>query len=391
MFFKLKDTNFESKKVLIRVDYNVPIKNSVITDDMRIKKSLSTIRYVLDNGASQVILVSHLGRPKGEYTPEFSLKPVADRLGELLEQKVVLVSNPRITNITELPPDKVVVLENLRFEKYEEENDEVLAKKLASLCDVFVFDAFGVSHREHASVVGVPRFVRSCSGLLMEEEIEYLTLESPKRPFVAIVGGAKSDKIGVIKSLIERVDTLIIGGVLANTFLKAKGEDIGNSKYTKEDILVAKDLLKDHTKKIALPVDFIVGKEFSEDTESRVLGIHDDLTGWMILDIGPYTISGYKKILCDAKTIVWGGPIGAFEFEKFRRGTWDVANYMSGLSATKIIGGGDSADAINLFNLTNKMTHVSTGGGASLEVLAGHVLPAVTALEENYGKYQNIK
>jgi len=385
MFHKLKDFNFENKKVLLRVDFNVPIENSVIKNDSRIRKALPTINKILENNPHQLIIISHLGRPNGEYIPELSLKPVAERLSQLLGKSVYFETNPRINNIDHVSDANIVMLENLRFDRVEKENNDNFAKKLASFGEVFVLDAFGTCHREHASIVGVPKFLPSCAGLLLEKEIKFLkdNLNKPKKPFVAIIGGAKFDKIKVINSLINKVNTIIITGIMANTFLKALGKDIGDSKYDPDSIDYAKELVDKYEKKIALPVDFILGKEFTNDTESSVAGIEDDISGKIIMDIGPYTISGYKEILTKARTIVWGGPIGVFEFDKFRRGTWDIANHLATLKAVKIIAGGDSATAIETFKLEDKMTHVSTGGGASLELLAGTKLPGIEALEQN--------
>jgi len=389
MYFTLKDVELKEKRVLVRVDFNVPIKNGVIGDDSRIRKALPTIEYILKKKAKQVIICSHLGRPDGEYKPEDSLKPVHERLETLLGQKVFFENNPRINNIVQVSDDKIVLLENLRFDKVEEDNDEEFAKKLSSFADVFVLDAFGTAHRAHASVVGSTKYLPSCAGLLMDNEIKFLreAVTKPKRPFVAIIGGAKADKIGVITSLIQKVDVLIIGGVLANTFLKAKGIDIGNSKIDKESLDFDKERLAKY-KNVSLSVDFILGRSYDKNTESRVAGISDDLRGWMILDIGPYTITGYSDILKKSKTITWAGPIGVYEFDKFRRGTWDIARCIAQTNAVKVIGGGDSADAIESFGLSDKMTHVSTGGGASLELLAGNQLPGIVALEENYIKFK---
>jgi len=390
MFNKLKNLNFKDKKVLVRVDFNVPITNGIITDDSRIKKTLPTLNYILSKKPTQIIIISHLGRPKGEYAPEFSLKPVCEKLSTLLNEKVFFESNPKIRNINVLDTSKIVMLENLRFDNGEESNDLDFSKKLASFADLFVLDAFGISHREHASIVGVPELLPSCSGLLFEKEIKFLsdTIKKPKKPFVAIIGGAKADKIDVITLLLEKVDTLIIGGVLANTFLKAKGQNIGNSKYDNESLDFAKKVLLKYPEKIALPVDYILGKEFSENTESKVAGLTDNLDNWMIMDIGPYTITGYKEILKKAKTIIWAGPIGVFEFDKFKRGTWDIANTLAETKSTTIIGGGDSASAIINFGLEDKMSHVSTGGGASLAVLSGEIIPGLNALEKNYDKFK---
>ncbi|MEM3374688.1 MAG: phosphoglycerate kinase [Candidatus Woesearchaeota archaeon] len=388
MYFKLKDFNFKDKRVLLRVDFNVPIKNNVISDDSRIRKAIPTIEYILEKKPKQLIIISHLGRPES-YQPEFSLKPVCERLNQLLGKDFMFHSNPYIRNIPVLPDFQRIMLENIRFDKGEEENDLKLAEKLASFADLFVFDAFGVCHRDQASVSGIPKFLPSCMGFLMEKEVTFLKekMENPEKPFVAIIGGAKEDKISVIDRLIEKVDTLIVGGVLANTFLKAKGLNIGNSKYSKEYLDYAKKMLEKYPNKIALPVDYICADSFSENAKTRCAGLPDDITGWIIMDIGPYTITGYKEILSKAKTVVWAGPIGVFEWEPFKRGTWDIARHLAELNITKIIGGGDSGEAIIKFGLEDKMTLVSTGGGASLELLSGKEMPGIKALEENYNLF----
>ncbi len=390
MFSKLEDYDFKEKRILLRADLNVPIQNNEITNDSRIRKSIPTIKAILDKKPHQLIIISHLGRPKGEYSPELSLKPVAEHLQKLLGQKIHFETNPRINNLTGVPDEKIVMLENLRFDNVEIDNDDFFAHKLAGFADVFVLDAFGAVHRNHASIVGVPKYIPSCAGLLLEREISYLrdTLSKPEKPYVAIIGGAKTDKEKVIDVLLEKVDMLIVGGVLANTFLKAKGFNIGKSKFSNEFIEHAKQLIEKYPNKIAVPVDFIIGNKFSEDAEARVAGIKDNIDSWMILDIGPYTISGYIKILNKAKTVFWAGPIGVFEYEKFRRGTWDIARNLAELDITKIIGGGESAAAIEFFKLQDKMTHVSTGGGAALELISGNVLPGIKALEENYEKFK---
>jgi phosphoglycerate kinase len=390
MYFRLKDFDLQGKRVLLRADFNVPVKDNKITDDSRIKKTIPTIEYILDKNPRQLILISHFGRPEGDYDPEFSLRIVYERLRHLLGKEIYFETNPRINNIPHMTDAKIVMLENLRFDKVETDNDEEFSKKLASFADVFVFDAFGASHRPHASVVGVEKFIPSCAGLLMENEIKYLRddMRNPEKPFIAIIGGAKSDKISVITRLIETVDMLIIGGVLANTFLKASGKDIGSSKFSTESLEFAKQVLTDHPDKIALPVDFIIADKFAADAKTKIAGINENIDGWMIMDIGPYTISGYLKLLEKAKTVVWAGPIGVFEFEAFRRGTWDIAKKLSELHIMKIVGGGDSADAIETMGLADRFTHISTGGGASLELLSGAELPGIKALEENYEKFK---
>lgn len=390
MFYSLERLSYTKKKVLVRADYNVPMEKGEITDDSRIRKTLPTLKYLLSQNPAQIILVSHLGRPEGEFKQEFSLKPVAARLSALLGQPVYLEPTPKAVDIKSLPSQQILMLENIRFDKGEEKNDPAIAKALAGFADVFVFDAFGVSHRDQASVTGVMKLLPTAAGYLMQKEVDFLKtrMQNPEHPFVAIIGGAKEDKIEVIDKLIGKVDSLIVGGVLANTFLKAKGIDIGLSKFSKEHVSYAKDLLKKYESKINLPVDFIVADSYREDAGTRCAGINDDLTKWMIMDIGPYTITGYKGLLSKAKTIVWAGPIGVFEWTPFRRGTWDVASFISTLDCVKIIGGGDSGDAIERFGLADKMTLVSTGGGASLELLSGKDLPGVVGLEENYKKFK---
>jgi phosphoglycerate kinase len=391
MFFKLKDFDFSNKRVLVRVDFNVPVdKANNITDDSRIKKTLPTLKYILDKKPKQLIIISHFGRPEGEYKPEFSLKNVAKRLQELLLKEVYLMPIPKAADIPKLPNNKIIMLDNLRFDKGEEANDDSLAKKLADFGDLFVFDAFGVSHRDQASVTGVPKYIPACAGLLMEKEVEFLkdVVDDPKKPFTAIIGGAKEDKIAVIDKLINKVDNLIVGGVLANTFMTAKGQNIGASKFSKESLIYATKLINQYGNKIHTPVDFIVADRFAADASTRCAGLSDNIDGWMIMDIGPYTIAGYKQILSQSKTVIWAGPIGVFEFEPFKRGTLDIATHLAGLDIIKVIGGGDSSEAIEKFGLAGKMSHVSTGGGASLELLSGKVLPGVKALEENYTRFK---
>ncbi|MFH2020788.1 MAG: phosphoglycerate kinase [archaeon] len=390
MFSKLKDYNYKDKKVLIRVDFNVPIQQGIIADDTRIRKALPTIDYILKKKPAQLIIISHLGRPDGEYKPEFSLKPVCVRLQEILGQEVYFEPNPRIISINSLPQNKILMLENLRFDKAEESGDDDFAKKLSEFCDIFVLDAFGACHRPHASISVIQKYVTSCAGFLMEKEIKFLrdSIKRPKRPFVAIIGGAKADKIDVIDKLIQKVDALIIGGVLANTFLKAKNISIGNSKVSDETLEYAKNLLEKYPEKIHLPVDYILADRFAADARTRCAGLPDNIDGWMIMDIGPYTISGYNELLSKSNTILWAGPIGVFEWESFRRGTWDIASHLAEISATKIICGGDSGEAIEKFHLAERMTHVSTGGGASLELLAGNDLPGISALEANHNKFK---
>lgn len=387
----VRDIDLKGKKVIVRCDFNVPLdENKNITDNRRIVGALDTIKYLLEQNA-KIILVSHLGRPKGEVKPEFSLKPVADELSRLLGKKVKLAddiigkSAKKLTS--EMSEGDIVLLENVRFDSREEKNDLEFAKQLASMADVYVNDAFGTAHRAHSSTAGIAEFLPAVSGFLMEKELNFLgtALENPERPFVAILGGAKvSDKIAVIDNLLEKVDCLIIGGAMANTFIKAKGYNVGKSLCEDDKIELAKELMKKaETKgvKFVLPIDCRLGREFSKDTESKVADIDDVTDEWSIFDVGPKTIDLYKKELANAKTVVWNGPVGLFEFDKFAVGTNSVAEILAGLTDAKtIIGGGDSAAAVEKSGLAGKMTHISTGGGASLEFLEGKKLPGVECL-----------
>ena len=388
----VRDIDVQNKKVLVRCDFNVPQdENLNITDNRRIVSSLDTIKYLLDNNA-KVILCSHLGRPKGEVKKEFSLAPVAKELSRLLGREVKLaedvVGESAKSLTADMNPGDVVLLENVRFEPGEEKNDEELSKKFASLAEIYVNDAFGSAHRAHSSTAGVAAYLPAVSGFLMEKEINFLgtALENPERPFVAILGGKKvSDKINVIDNLLEKVDTLIIGGGMAFTFIKAQGYNIGNSICEEDKLDLAKSLLeKAETKgvKLMLPVDTKVGKEFSEDTESMTVDSKEIPDGWEGLDIGEKTVAEYAEELRKAKTVVWNGPLGVFELKKFAVGTNEIAKVLGTLSATTIIGGGDSASAIEKAGLSDKMTHISTGGGASLEFLEGKKLPGIECLQD---------
>ena len=372
--------NFKDQKVLVRVDFNVPIKGGKITDDSRIKKALPTINHILSCDPKQIIIISHLGRPKGKVNKKYSMKKPASRLSHLLKKRVYFEKNSNLRKLN-LPNKKIIVLENLRYDIGEKNNDEIFSKKLSSYANVFVFDAFGVAHRSHSSVVGIPKYLPSCFGLLMEKEIKHLktNMKNPKRPFVAIIGGAKADKIAVINQLLKKVDYLIISGILANTFLKTKNYDIGISKFDEKSIPICKKMLIKYPKKIKLPKDYITGLEFNEKTKSK-LEEGKKING-MIMDIGPKTIESYKKILGKAKTIVWAGPIGVFEYKKFEKGTKEIAQFLSKLNATVIVGGGDSGEAIHKYKLEKKITHVSTGGGASLEMLSGKKLPVFKVIK----------
>ncbi|SEG08258.1 phosphoglycerate kinase [Caloramator fervidus] len=389
----VRDIDVKGKKVIVRCDFNVPQdKDGNITDDRRIVAALPTIKYLIENGA-KVILMSHLGRPKEGYDPKYSLKPVAERLSQLLNKEVKLAEDPEVVGenairlTSEMKEGDVVLLENVRFVKTETKNDLEFAKKLASLADIFVNDAFGTAHRAHSSTAGIAQFIPAVAGFLIEKEISVMgkALENPERPFVAILGGAKvSDKIGVINNLLEKVDKLIIGGGMAYTFLKAQGINIGNSLLEEDKIDYAKEMLekaKQKGVKVYLPVDHVVAKEFKEDAEHMVVDVEIP-EGYMGLDIGPKTIKLYEEALQDAKTVIWNGPMGVFEFKAFAVGTKAVAEALSKLDATTIIGGGDSAAAVEQLGYSEKMTHISTGGGASLEFLEGKELPGIAALND---------
>jgi len=391
--YSVRDLDLRGKKVFIRVDFNVPIKNGAITDDTRITSSLPTIHYALDQGA-RVILASHLGRPKGKPAAEFSLKPVADRLSELLERPVTFaadcVGEPARKAVAEAEGTRVALLENLRFHSEEENNDAGFARSLAELAEVYVNDAFGAAHRAHASVAAmVPHFTAAGAGLLMEKELEYLglALGEPERPFVAVIGGAKvSDKIEVIESMMSRVDRLLIGGAMAYTFFKALGMPVGKSLVEDDKLDAARSIL-DHAKArgvvLQLPVDHVVADKIDAASPTEVLKVGDATLGErMGLDIGPESARLYAGLLSDAKTVVWNGPMGVFEVAPFAKGTLAVANAVAGVSGTTIIGGGDSVAAINAAGVADRMTHISTGGGASLEFLGGAELPGVAALPD---------
>lgn len=389
----VRDIDVNGKKVIVRCDFNVPCdKDGNITDDRRIRAALPTIKYLIENNA-KVILMSHLGRPKEGYDAKFSLKPVAKRLSELLEKDVKLAEDKEVVGenalrlTKEMKTGDVVLLENVRFVKTETKNDMEFAKKLASLADIFVNDAFGTAHRAHSSTAGVASFIPAVAGFLIEKEISIMgkALENPERPFATILGGAKvSDKIGVINNLLEKVDILIIGGGMAYTFLKAQGLSIGNSLVENEKLDYAREMLekaKEKNVKILLPVDNIAAKEFKADAEYKVVkgGIPD---GYMGLDIGPETCEAFASALEGCKTVIWNGPMGVFEMPAFAKGTRKIAEVLSKLDATTIIGGGDSAAAVEQLGFADKMTHISTGGGASLEFLEGLELPGIAALND---------
>jgi len=384
----VRDVDVKGKKVLMRVDFNVPLKGDTITDDTRIRGALPTIQYLLKQGAA-LILMSHLGRPKGKVVPELSLKPVAARLGELLGQEVKLAPGTVGAEVeaaaAALKPGDVLILENTRFLAGEEKNDPAMAEQLAKLGDLYVNDAFGAAHRAHASTAGIAAYLPAVAGLLMEKEIEFLgaAIEAPEQPFVAIIGGAKiSDKIGVIRNLLTKVDALLIGGGMANTFLAAQGYEMADSLVEEESIDTAKALMAEGGSKLVLPVDGVVADAFSADANAKVVPVDGVEAGWRILDIGPATVKLFGKKLADAKMVVWNGPMGVFEFPAFAKGTTAVAEMVAASGATSIVGGGDSVSAIQQAGLTDKMSHISTGGGASLEMLEGKELPGLAVLDD---------
>ncbi len=383
----IKDLDLKGKRLFIRVDFNVPLAagGKEITSDKRVKSSIPTIQYALDHGAA-VILASHLGRPKGKVNPEMSLQPVAARLSELLKITVVMAPDCVGRDVEAMlpKPGEVLLLENLRFHAEEEQNDPGFAKQLASLCDLYVNDAFGTAHRAHASTVGMIQFVpEAAAGLLMEQELKYLTMvtDNPQRPAIAILGGAKvSDKIEVIENLTRIVDRLMIGGAMAYTFLKCQGEPVGRSLVENDKLDLAKQLLLDHGDKLMLPVDHVVAAELKEGAENDTVTTIPD--GMMGLDIGPRTIDLFAKEIAGAKTVIWNGPMGVFEKPPFDKGTMAIAHAVADSDAVSVVGGGDSEKAIKSAGVSDKISHVSTGGGASLEFLSGVKLPGVEALSD---------
>ena len=387
------DVELSEKNVYVRVDYNVPMdKEGHITDDRRIRATLPTIEYLLGAGASGIVIASHMGRPKGEVKPELSLEPVAKRLSELLERPVQFVHDCVGKETTEmkhsLTSGQILLLENLRFHKEEEKNGQDFAASLVEGCQVAVNDAFGVSHRAHASVVGVGKLLPMVSGLLLKKEIDFLdgVIEKPERPFAAIIGGAKiSDKIQVIANLMEKADVILIGGGMANTFVAAEGYDMGKSLQDKDRFELARNLMKkakEMGSTIMLPVDFMAADAFAENAHTKVLEAKDFSDPWMALDIGPKTIRLYVDTLKKMKTVVWNGPMGVFEMKAFAKGTFTIAKAIAELDATTVIGGGESASVVDQLGIGDRFSHVSTGGGASLEMLEGMILPGVSILAD---------
>ncbi len=383
----VKDIDLKGKRVLMRVDFNVPMQDGKVTDDKRIKASLPTIQYVLDQGAS-LILMSHLGRPKGGPSPEFSLKAAAEVLSNLLGRPVKMAPDtvgPQVEKMAkELKPGEVLMLENTRFYPGEEKNDLDLAKKMAALGEVYVNDAFGSAHRAHSSTEGVARFLPAVSGFLMEQELEYLgrATANPEHPYIAILGGAKiSDKIAVVENLLKKCDKLIIGGGMANTFLAARGYNMQDSLVEAASVEVAKGIMQKAGDKLMLPVDAVVADKFEAEADSKVVDVDKIPAGWRMMDIGPKSIELFEKAIKGAKLVVWNGPMGVFEMPKFAEGTFAIARALADSGATTVIGGGDSASAVKKAGVAKKMTHVSTGGGASLEFLEGKELPGVAALQ----------
>ena len=384
----IRDIDVHGKRVLVRVDYNVPIAEGKVTDDTRIRAAMPTVEYLLQHGAA-LILCSHLGRPKDGPDLKYSMRPVAAHLSALLGQPVAFAEDcigPTAEAAAKgLQPGDVLVLENTRFHPQETKNDPEMARQLAALADIYVNDAFGSAHRAHASTEGVARFLPAVAGFLMEDEIRYLgqAIDQPQRPFIAILGGAKiSDKIGVIRNLLTKADQVLIGGGMANTFFKAQGYHIADSLVEEDALETARQLLQDGGTTLRLPVDVVIADRFDANAELKVMPMGQIPDGWRILDIGPETIDAFGKVIGDAGTIVWNGPMGVFEFPRFAEGTFGVARLVAKSNAISVIGGGDSVAAINQAGLAGQITHISTGGGASLEMLEGLVLPGLAALQD---------
>jgi phosphoglycerate kinase len=384
----IRDFNYSGKKVLVRVDFNVPLADGMVSDDTRIRAAIPTIKYLLDQNAA-VILCSHLGRPKGKADPAYSMRPTAAHLATLLDKPVAFAEDcigPKAEEAAaKLKPGEVLVLENTRYHAEEEANDPEMDKQLASLADYYVNDAFGSAHRAHASTAGVAAYLPAAAGFLMEKEIQYLgqAIADPKRPFVAILGGAKiSDKIGVIRNLLEKADKVLIGGGMANTFFAAEGYQMADSLVEADAIDTAKELLAAADERLVLPVDMVIADAFEDGAQSKVLPVGDVPDGWRVLDIGPESVKVFSEALKGSGTVVWNGPMGVFEFPTFAKGTFALAKAVADCGGTTIIGGGDSVSAVKKSGLADKITHISTGGGASLEMLEGIELPGVAVLQD---------
>lgn len=389
----VRDVDVKGKRVLVRVDFNVPMSDSKdggkqVANDNRIRSALPTIEYLLDNRAA-VILMSHLGRPKGEVKIEFSLKPVSDHLSELIGIPVIFsedcIGSGAEESANALQPGEVLLLENTRFHAGETKNDPDMAKALAALADIYVNDAFGSAHRAHASTEGIAHYIPAVAGFLMEKEIRFLgqAVADPERPFIAILGGAKiSDKIGVIRHLLDRADRVLIGGGMANTFFNAQGYPLGDSLLEEEALDSAREIIAESGDHLRLPFDVVIADAFSNDANSKVMNMGPVPEGWRILDIGPKTVEAYKKVILEAKTVVWNGPMGVFEFPRFAQGTFEIARAVAESQAVSIIGGGDSVAAIQEAGVAEQIDHLSTGGGASLEMLEGKELPGLIALQD---------
>ena len=384
----VRDIDVHGKRVLVRVDFNVPLRDRTVTDDTRIRASLPTLNSLLGQGAA-LVLCSHLGRPKGKAVAELTMDPVAERLAELLDRPVKklddCVGAEVVAAVNEMQPGDVILLENTRFHPEEQANDAGFAEQLAGLADVFVNDAFGTAHRAHASTEGVAHHLPAVAGLLVEKELDFLgrATGNPDRPYVAILGGAKiSDKIGVIESLLRKCDALLMGGGMANTFFKAMGLEVGDSLVEEDAVSTARALLEQSSGKLLLPVDVVIADAFDNDANTQVVKPDAVEPGWRILDVGPQTVSSFRDTLSKAKTVIWNGPLGVFEMSNFAKGTFAVAQLLASLDAVTVIGGGDSAAAVRQAGLVDKMAHVSTGGGASLEFLEGKILPGVAVLED---------
>lgn len=388
----IEEGKVQGKRVFVRVDFNVPMDDEQkITDDTRIRAALPTIKYLVDNGA-KVILASHLGRPKGKVNPKYSLNPAAVRLSDLLGQQVQMakdcIGDEVIKQVNSLTNGQVLLLENVRFYEEEEKNNPDFAKKLADLAEIYVNDAFGTAHRAHASTEGIAKYIPAYAGFLMKKEVDIMgkALENPARPFIAIIGGAKvSDKIAVIENLLQKVDTLIIGGGMANTFLKAQGLELGKSLVEDDKVTLAKEMLALAQKtgvKLMLPKDVVVAKEFSATAPSRTVGVQELQADDQALDIGPESAELFAQEVLSAQTVIWNGPMGVFEMDAFARGTERIAQAMAKCQGTTIVGGGDSVAAVEKMGVADKLSHISTGGGASLEFLEGKILPGVAALKD---------